>query len=274
MNKLHLILSLVIFVVYSGCSALDKEGVGLVKHYTIVDDSLPIAFDNTRLVFVSDFHYKSTLREAGLGHIINQIMALNADLIILGGDYSASHKHLLRYGNQFAQYLAKLSAPLGIYAIMGNHDDFNGADETKQMLAKAQITLLENDNVILNKNGSIINIVGVADKRFNNPNLVKAMQGINPKNFSILLSHQGDFVENMGDVAFNLVLSGHTHAGQVTYFNFAPRTSSRYGQKYRYGLIPLATGGSLIVTSGLGTSNINVRFGPAEEIVIITLKRG
>ncbi|MCL2520788.1 MAG: metallophosphoesterase [Spirochaetaceae bacterium] len=257
---------------------LNSEGA-LFTHYTIKDRAVPEAFDGFKIAFISDFHYKSTLREAGLAVIIKQLNESGADIIILGGDYAEGRQRAnlteRREANlrELFSYLVKLQAPYGVYAVLGNHDDYHLRNRVIAEINRAGITNLENNGLALSRGSQRLWLAGVADMRFSLPNLPAALAGRRPDDFTILVSHTPDFVEQYDVSAINLVLSGHTHGGQVTFLGWAPFTSSRYRQRYKYGLVPLPSGnGQIIITSGIGTSLLNVRLGPPEEIVIITLR--
>jgi predicted MPP superfamily phosphohydrolase len=256
----------------ASCTLLNKEGVGYIACYTIADARIPEGFDGVKIVFVSDFHYKSTLKENGLMVIIRQIQQQRPDLVLLGGDYTEG-KNGIAYVDEFFGQLSVLRPPLGIYGVLGNHDDFNGREQTLRAMRQAGIGILDNQGFWLSKGGGRIRLIGTADLRFSTPDLTEALAGIGSNDFVILVSHQPDIVERYKPaLRANLILSGHTHGGQVTYFDYAPKTSSLYGQKYRYGLKELPSGGRLIITSGIGTSLIGIRFGPPEEIVVVTLR--
>lgn len=229
--------------------------------------------------------------------IVARTNALMPDVIVLLGDYvrggrmggwSRKIKH-----EDWAAVLAGLKAPLGVHAVLGNHDwwDDDAAQERRSGPIKSKIALeaaglavYENDVVRLEKDGLPFWIAGLGDQWAfwwrENPNddlegvddLSGTLEKITDDAPVILLVHEPDiFPQVPARVA--LTLAGHTHGGQVTFAGYAPFVPSKYGQRYRYGHI-VEDDRNLIVSAGLGCSTLPIRFGAPPEILLITVASG
>ena len=178
-----------------------------------------------------------------------------------------------------------LKAPLGTFAILGNHDWWDDAAAQRlghgrviaaRELRRVGIPVLENDGLRLVKNGQPFWLLGLGDQL---ALLRRPLQGVDdlPGTLAkitddapaILMAHEPDiFPQVPGRIA--LTLSGHTHGGQVRLFGYSPVVPSRFRNRYAYGHV-VEGGRHLVVSGGLGTSIMPVRFGVPPEIVHITL---
>lgn len=233
-----------------------------IKHYTIRDSRL----NGLRIVFAADFHIgKHDVKR--LEKIIESIQQQNPDLILLGGDFINGHNDLRTMSpERIAAKLRKLQAPLGVFSVLGNHDWYIGGRKMKHALQAAGIVVLENDNeVIPFKNGKFT-LAGVADKITCVADSHQALKDTpEPR---ILLSHTPDVLPDVTDYV-DLVLAGHTHGGQVKLpLIGALIVPLEHGRRYAEGFIE-ENGKKMIVSKGLGTSRISVRFNCKPEIVVI-----
>jgi hypothetical protein len=227
-----------------------------------------------------------------IGRIVEATNALRPDLIVLLGDYVAGHDWLLSTvpDAQWAKALANLRAPLGVHAILGNHDwwDDREAQERRagpiqagRALEDAGIPVLENHCVRLAKNGEAFWLAGLGDqwaflswrdgvrRRGGVDDLSATLSQATDTAPLVLLIHEPDvFPQVPPRVA--LTLAGHTHGGQVRVFGYGPRIPSRYGSRYEYGHI-VEDGRHLIVSGGLGCSGLPIRLGVLPEIVLVDL---
>ena len=156
---------------------------------------------------------------------------------------------------------------------MGNHDHYHNASaDSKAALIAAGTQYLDNSGIYLKKNGQRVWLAGVGDLWRGKVDYPAALKGSTEKDAVILMSHNPDFAEDMvQDERVSLVLSGHTHGGQVVFPLFgAPYVPSGYGQKYLHGLVQ-APFTQVYISRGLGTVNPPVRFLAPPEIVDITL---
>ena len=199
---------------------------------------------------------------------------LKPDLVLLAGDYVHHHQSYIVPG---INELGKLEARLGQYAVLGNHDNLNYRDNRDLQpfsliaLAEAGLTSLNNSGIWLEKDGAGLRLSGVGDLWTDRQDLDAALGDATDRDAVILLSHNPDFVETLRDRRVGLVLSGHTHGGQIVLPGLgAPIVSSKYGQKYLHGLVQ-GPSCRVFVTRGVGTITPPVRFLCRPEIVLITL---
>jgi hypothetical protein len=192
------------------------------------------------------------------------------DIILLGGDYV--HRDA-KYIAPCFEELKKLKAPMGVYGVLGNHDHWEDAELTRKRMADAGIVLADNRGFWVAKNGERIKIGGVGDYWENVHMIDPTIADVQKTDFVILMSHNPDYAEKIVTDKVDLMLSGHTHGGQVTLFGFwAPRVPSRYGQRYRTGLLHLEKL-DLIVSNGIGVVTPPVRFFARPQIVTVILRR-
>ncbi|CEA14772.1 MULTISPECIES: metallophosphoesterase [Methanobacterium] len=237
------------------------------KEITIESDQIPAQFDGKKIVFLSDIHASPNFSQERIDGVVSQVNALNPDLVLLGGDYVDGDSEYVQ--STFAS-LSKLEAPLGVYAVLGNKDP---QYVTLNAIPDYGITYIGNKGTWIEENGSRIRLGGVGD--YNNgaqiQNATTAV--VTPQDFVILLSHNPDYFPKVDTSKVDLVLSGHTHGGQVTFFGlWAPSTHSDYGNKYRTGVIE-ENNSTLVVSNGLGTTILPIRFFARPQILVITLKK-
>lgn len=233
-----------------------------IKHYHLNDQQL----SGLRIVFASDFHIgKKDIKR--LKRIVKIIKEQKGDLILLGGDYLNGHtEQSTMPPERIAAELGNLTAPYGVVGVLGNHDWYINGSKTKKALQNAGITILENQNRIINYNNKQITIAGVADKSTRIADSEKALN--NTPKPRILLTHTPDIFPEITD-SVNLVLAGHTHGGQVKVpFIGALLVPSDYGRRFAEGFFD-ENGVKMIVSKGLGTSMIPIRFNCKPEIVVI-----
>jgi uncharacterized protein len=173
--------------------------------------------------------------------------------------------------------LGRLTTALGRFAVRGNHDNhsYHGQGDFRLLsqaaLAEAKLPDLNNTGVWLERRGARLRIGGVGDLWTDRQDLGAALGDATQDDAVLLLSHNPDFVETLRDPRVGLVLSGHTHGGQVVLPGFgAPIVPSRYGQKYLQGLVQ-GPCSQVFVTRGVGTVTPPVRFLCRPEVVLITL---
>ncbi len=240
-----------------------------VSRVTLSVPNLPGVFKGRTIAFLADMHHGPWVPIEYIRHAVEMANALNADLIVLGGDYP--HRGLA-YVEPCIRELARLRAPLGVYAILGNHDHYDGVQpHVSRALRQAGIPELTNRGRWIRADGARLWLCGVGDYWEDYQDLPAALDGTTRDDAVILLSHNPDYVEEVRDTRVGLVLAGHTHGGQVHLpIIGAPVVPSLYGQKYTQGLVqgPVAP---VYVTRGIGTIVPPVRLGCRPEIVLITL---
>jgi uncharacterized protein len=262
-----LILILVILGIFCGAYALIEPYLLETKEITIESNQIPSEFDGKRIVFLTDIHYGPFFSIDRVNSLVNQTNELHPDMILLGGDYVTDNASNL--GPVF-ESLSKLKAPMGVYGVLGNNDPRNASI---QAMENAGITYIGNNGVWIGNNSSRIRVGGVADMDTDVPNQLPILNGVNPNDFVILVTHKPDYFPEVSKSKVDLVLAGHTHGGQITFFGlYAPFVSSKYGQEYVTGEKKLGND-TMIISNGIGTVWAPLRFFARPQIVVVTLKK-
>jgi len=242
----------------------------LIEEKTTVIQSkdIPQNFSGKKIIFVSDIHHGKFFSTKRVADLVERINRQHPDIIILGGDYVYGDE---KYIEPCFEELSKLKAPLGVYAITGNHDKWENYELTAENIEKAGITNLDDKNEILEIGDEKINLAGIGwnctlDE---DQNIIDRM---GEKNFSILTTHDPGLAEKLDLENVNFMLSGHNHGGQITFFGiWAFYLPSGYGQKYRSGLVE-KDNTEILVSNGVGTAFLPMRFFARPQINIIILK--
>ncbi len=230
------------------------------RTYTLEDADLA----GLTVVFLSDLHPASHQRER-LQRIVQHANALQPDIILLGGDYIKGRSDTTSLPIEtVVEELGKLQAPLGVYAVMGNHDLWYSKQRVLAAFEKNGIPVLDNSHIVLDEGKIPFTLAGVDDLWDGKPDLEKTLAGVQGP--VILLSHNPELFPSVpGSV--NLTLSGHTHGGQVQ-FPYTGVVLTPVKQKYSFGLFE-ENGNTIIVSTGIGTSVLPVRFMCVPEVVRI-----
>jgi len=245
------------------------------------------ALNGLKIVAISDIHGGSRgVTEEKIRYVVQQANALNADLIVLLGDYVSqqhSNRSLLKMPiATIADNLKGLRANLGVFAVLGNHDGWYDDANVRSELERAGITVLENEIRSIEKNGQKFRLLGLKDHLklsswINFDNDIRAVVAKSePVGDFIVLEHSPDILEVLNyhktlGKDFKLMLAGHTHGGQVWFPVLGtPIVPSSYGQKYSYGH-KRENEMDIFVTSGVGTSILPFRFMMPPEIAVLTI---
>jgi len=220
-----------------------------------------------KIVFASDFHIKY-YEKRRLQKIVEMINDENADLVLSTGDFFSGYKNRTTLSlEKITKYLAEIKSKYGFYTSLGNHDFYRGNDKVKEALENVGITVLSNNNtqVMINNDKTIV-IAGVEDLKTGHPDVSKSLE--NTTGTTILLTHSPDVFKDVPQNV-NLTLAGHLHGGQVRFpFVGAVFCPSEFGTKYAQGVFE-ENNKKMVVTSGIGTSKLPIRFLCLPEIVVI-----
>lgn len=244
-----------------------------IEEDTIISPDLPASFDDTRIVFITDIHAGPFVSADRMTQIVDLVNGLEPDILILGGDNVGGRR---RGDEIFYPEAKRFHAPLAKIAVLGNHDAWEGVEHARRGLADAGITLLENDNMPIVKNGERILVAGLEDLWTAGPDIKKASKGVKERDFAILITHNPDELARSlprSGHLWNLALAGHTHGGQVTFFGKGVTRPTHFGQRYRTGWrtehsVPI------LVSNGIGMVTVPFRLFASPEVHVITLKRG
>ena len=259
-----------------------------ISRVAVYINGLPEAFKNFTIAQFSDLHAGPYLRIEDVRRCVAITNSLGADAIVMTGDFIIRDTDV---SFDWASELALLSAPHGVFAILGNHDVWYDPDHIAAELAGAGVHVLRNASAALEIGTSRLWLAGVEDigyrgMRFSGfkktaastiAGLGTLLAGMSPSEARILLVHNPDFTELLPDGRVDLALCGHTHGGQVHLpFFGSPIVPSFFGQKYTSGLVhgPKTT---VYINRGIGVIYPPLRFNCRPEITLFqltqTLKR-
>jgi predicted MPP superfamily phosphohydrolase len=245
-----------------------------VSRHTVPVPNLPSQFSGKTVAVLADLHHGPFVGLEFIRDAVRLTNSLAPDLVALVGDYAHKGDTARQQLSPCLDALSGLSAPLGIYAVPGNHDMFRGGAEYRERIAATPLTDLTNAHRAVSLGGANLWLAGVDDLWWGRPNLNRALDGVPTGAAVILLSHNPDFAEDRPDGRVGLVLSGHTHGGQV-YLPGMGSTwlPSKYGDKYRQGLVrgPAST---VFVSRGLGEAGVPLRVNAPPEVCLLTLTCG
>jgi uncharacterized protein len=238
-----------------------------VERQQIFLSRLPKALDRLRIVHLSDFHYGPIVNPTHLERAIETANDLRPDLIALTGDY-ISHDRI--YAAPCAELLGRLRARFGVYAVLGNHDHWTDASLIADLFRAEGINVLLNEGRRLDLNGESFWLAGVDDTMVGMEDLPLALAGSGEQEMKLLLAHNPIILRRAARAGVDLVLSGHTHGGQVT---LRPE-KNRSGRPRRRLLRGLGRRGNtqIYVTRGLGTVVLPIRYGCPPEVSVLELQ--
>lgn len=225
-----------------------------------------------RILLASDIHVQGPdMPPERLARIVGQINALRPDLILLAGDFIGDRQLATRwysYDEALAP-LAGLRAPLGVVAVLGNHDHWMDAAAARQALAANGVTLLSNDAVRVGP----LALGGLEDDFTRLADVARTVARMREVGgVPLVLSHSPDpFPELPADIG--LMVAGHTHCGQIVLpLVGAPSYESRHGHRYGCGRVD-ESGRTLIVSAGVGASVLPFRLGAVPDLWLIEIGR-
>ena len=239
--------------------------------YEVSSENLPAEFHGTKIIWLADPHQDTRGSFNLTEKVQNIVKAEKPDLLLFGGDYSAPNKQSL---SRFFDGWKDIPAPLGKFGVLGNHDDWN-PHAVFAVMQNADIWDLDNRSIWLTKGNARIKLAGVADLWTGRPNLVSLKYDLQPDDFVILLTHNPDLIHHLEDKdrqMIDLALAGHSHGGQVTLFGlYAPMATTT--EQFRTGKAKPHDNEKLtvIISNGIGTSGLPIRFCAPPQIVVVTL---
>lgn len=231
---------------------------------------LPERFENFRITQLTDVHHSRILGINQVRHVVELAQQTRPDVFVLTGDYTTTYR---RFIEPCAEALAPLNAPEGVWAVLGNHDHYTDPELTTRALQRHRIAVLDNAHTTLQRGPDALQLSGIDDWTWNAVDWKRAFTGLKPTTPTVLLSHQPGVLDFEQTKNVSLILSGHTHGGQVRLPGFgAPARFATKDLKYDRGLFQRGET-QLYVSSGTGVIGLPVRFGVRPEIAVLRLKR-
>lgn len=231
-----------------------------VTRATVRVPRLPRAFAGFRVALLTDLHRSGIVPDSLIAEAVALAMHERPDLIVLGGDYVTQFD--AHFAEPVAELLRPLSAPAGVIAVMGNHDD---AHAVPAALIGRGIRVLREDRLRLSIGGDVVDFIGI-DYWTRRASTIAAL--LEPDIFPVLVAHDPRRLAEAEELNIPLVLSGHTHGGQVVLPHVGPINRGRF---------PIVAGAlerrgsTLFVSRGIGTIYLPVRINCPPEVALLTL---
>jgi uncharacterized protein len=222
---------------------------------------LPPALAGLRVGFLTDFHRSETVSHEIVARAVQMVMAEAPEMIVLGGDYVTWGDR--RFVHPVADALAPLTAPEGVFAILGNHDDDR---DMPAALAAEGVEMLRDARTQITVRGEPLDLVGIRYWTRKPSDIARLLRGASPN--TILLAHTPSRLLEAVGLSVPLVLSGHTHGGQIV----VPGLGAIAARKF-----PVIAGSArrdkttIFVSRGVGTVYLPIRFNCPPEVAILTL---
>lgn len=228
---------------------------------------LPRALDGLRIAHLSDIHHSPFTEREQVERAVETANSLQPDVVALTGDYIS---HEREYVAPCAEMLGRLRARAGVYAVLGNHDNWVDASLITDLFRAEGIKVLVNEGMRFEHRGASFWLAGVNDTMVGLEDLPLALAGSSADEMKLLLAHNPVILRRAARARVDLVLAGHTHGGQVTWRS--ERSAS--GRVRRRILRGLGRRGEtqIYVTRGVGTVVLPVRYGCRPEVTLLELR--
>lgn len=248
-------------------SALTEPYRLTIEHHQIYLRRLPRALDGFRIVQLSDMHHSRFTSREIIERAVRTASSLQPDIIALTGDYISKDR---QYAAPCAELLGRLRARHGVFAVLGNHDHWTDAALITDLFRAEGMTVLVNQGMRFEKNGAAFWLAGVDDTMVGLEDLSLALAGSQADEMKLLLAHNPIVLRRAARAGVDLVLSGHTHGGQVS---LRPERNASVKPRRRVVKGLVREGETQIyVTRGLGTVVLPVRFGCPPEVSLLELR--
>ncbi|MFB9314580.1 metallophosphoesterase [Nocardioides plantarum] len=239
-----------------------------VRTTVVTSDALPASYDGLRVVLMTDLHVGALHDASWTRRVVDLVMTQDPDLVLLGGDLVDGRPEDIAAD---VAPLADLATPLGVHAVIGNHELITGAADGPRWVAAYEslgLDVLTNESVEL---GPGLMLAGVPDATATGdlaPDPAAALAGVDPDDFVLYLAHEPRQVHDLPDGAgVDLMLAGHTHGGQLWPVGLLSRLAAPVVQGYG-----VADGVPLLVSRGVGTSGPPVRVLSPPQVDVVVLR--
>lgn len=227
-----------------------------------------------KVVQITDIHLGEFYNLNQLEKVVKKINGLDADIVVFTGDLIDNASTYNEIDN-IAEVLKEIKCKTGKYAIYGNHDYGGGAVRYyEDIMNKGGFQVLKNEGTTIGFKDKHIKIFGADDGLMGKQNVNKTMSRINNKSINLLLLHEPDLAKKYSDYPVDLVLSGHSHGGQIYIPFYGPLKKNILSEKYTKGFYKLDNlrETKIYVNSGLGNTKVPFRFFNIPQISVFNLK--
>jgi predicted MPP superfamily phosphohydrolase len=245
-----------------------ERNIVQINRYKVPIDDLPEAFHGFRLVQLTDLHLGFMVSESFIEGVVSSAKKLNPDVIVCTGDYVHARNTTAEI-NKVWPILSKLEAKYGVFSVLGNHDHWADSETSLNWLERSGQNIRHQCKAIYKGKDRII-IGGSGDYWEDELNIDKAFSCSDEGDCRILLAHNPDSVDTQYKTPLSLVLSGHTHGGQVVMPFYGPLVLPVRNKKYSSGLIETQNT-QLFISRGIGWAIYPVRFNCYPEIAVLEL---
>jgi predicted MPP superfamily phosphohydrolase len=247
-------------------NAINEANTLTVEKVRIRLKRLPKNLDGFRLVHLSDIHHSPFTNLEHISRAVEISNLLKPDMFVLTGDYVS---HETEYIAPMAKVLGKLNSEFGTFACLGNHDHWTDAGQVTNHLQEANIKVLNNEGFRFQAKNASFWLAGVDDYMVGQTDLRSALRGSFPDEMKMLLAHNPKILYRAARAKVDLMLSGHTHGGQIKIRDEEKRILPR--RKFASGLYRRRDT-QVYITRGIGTVVLPVRYGCPPEISLIQLQ--
>ncbi len=270
-----------------------EANVVRIEYADVYLSDLPEAFEGTRMLFLADLHIGNLCPPEKAAALVNELQALKPDILLLGGDYSAldavdyaraltgrvslsaAKRALSARRDRFFLMIRSFEAPLGKYAVAGNHD--YELEDLGAAAALGGLTLMQNGGKVLKRGEGRLVLAGLDDWRAGEQDVAGVASAVRGGDCVILLSHNPDALPSVagqlssdGARWADLILAGHTHGGQIAPFGFGLFSGSIYGRRYLSGWYE-DRAQVMLVSNGVGAYMLPLRLGAPPQVHLLTL---
>jgi uncharacterized protein len=252
-------------------SRLGQRADVSVEEHTILVPGALASGSRLRIAFASDFHAGPATPWPLIEAAVARLDGLRPDLLLLGGDFVSIHA---RPTDRLARLLSTVHAPLGRFAVLGNHDYWAGASEVVAHLEKAGIEVLTNRAVGLPYPFDNVSVCGLDDHTSGEPNAERAFAGA--RDLRVVLMHAPSGLLDIGEKPFHIAFCGHTHGGQIALPNGRPVVVAHgpLSRRYNAGHYSLAPGRTLLVSRGVGCGTLPFRWNSPSTVFLCSVING
>lgn len=248
-----------------------------VKKQEMRIQRLAPAFDGFKIALLSDFHFGPYTGAREIGAAVEAANHLQPDAMMLLGDFvseplTGDAKLGARNAEPCAQVLSGLKSRLGSFAVLGNHDFATDPEFVTGALRSHGISVLRNENHVIERDGARLWLVGVNDATFRAADLRLASAGVPNEDQKILLVHEPDFADTSCHYGFDVQFSGHSHGGQIRIPGIRPLWLPEFARKYWRGYYRVQSL-QLYTNEGIGTIGAPFRLCCPPEVTLVTLRR-